>query len=151
MKDSTIVFLQKDYWYLPAGTPLIRCAPSAAHIQAAATVGGDEPSGYYHLPGSPDRVVRIPFVNDLVGETHPQAKEVIGPFVPGKVIAVYDTISSKKAVVVVFEKDWPYVNAIMVVNIAERDPNASVTIDPLPNCIGGELFLDRIKTLIKEL
>lgn len=81
MTNQKIVYLQKGFYGLPAGTPLVECDQPADAQFAAALVGHPtEPATWHRIQGT-QTAVRIPLFMGLVDKYHPTAKEVVGPFV----------------------------------------------------------------------
>lgn len=130
-----IVYLQKEFNGLPAGTPLVGMdrVPPEAQVARALVGQPREPDTWYRIQGT-QVPVRIPLFQGLVDRHHPTAKEVVGPFVSNVVLFGLDKLSDDVSAHISLVKemyDYPEVVIRVCVNTVQED--GQVIRDELDN------------------
>lgn len=149
--EPKVVFLQHDFEKYPRGLALIEVGKPSLYLQAEAMVGENvEPCGFY-VPYGVDRgdVIRIPRFSEWVRSYHPDAKEVMGPFVSGEITITKDRLPEKFFAIVTFTKTWPKLNAVICYNDL-KPKHGQVVYDRMPLCYGGEDMKVEILNKIQE-
>lgn len=157
--SQEVVYLQKEFNGLPAGTPLMEAAlvPPEAQLARALVGHPKEPDMWYRIQGT-QVPVRIPLFQGLVNKHHPTAKEVVGSFVSNIVLFGQDKLSADTSAYISLDKemyDYPEVVIRVCVNTVQED--GQVIRDELDNLppvlsIDGEILTrDIIRERVSEM
>lgn len=144
-------FLQKDFYELNRGSALFKAEPTTEHLQAKTMLGGATyPGGYYKLLGDEDgEVFFIPHFEGYLDDHHPDAKELVGPFVPGKVTILGEDLLPKDAIAAVsFVANWPNLDAYVCINSDKEAGDKIKFPHPPPKCYNMDKFQGSIESKI---
>ena len=115
---SKIVYLQREYEGLPAGTPLERAEMSSAHHQARAMLRDSVPARYYRLAGTEGpATIMIPAFEGVIGELHPNDPKRTGPYsCTGYEVVGPDRLSARYLAKIEVGCDYPTSKVVVILN-----------------------------------